>query len=81
MQPFSGVPGVPSGFYVPTPSDTLPLPAKAIALFVGVAGNVAIVGMDGTAVTVAVPAGAYLLGPINQVKATGTTASGLLAYY
>ena len=69
-----------------TPSDTVNIPRNAAgefpaAIFVGVAGNISIVGADGeAAVFQNVPVGTL---PVRarRVNATGTTATGLIGLY
>jgi hypothetical protein len=62
------------------PSDTLPVPPATNALFVGGAGNVAVL-MRGATVPVVLPAVAGVTIPISpaRVMATGTTATGIAA--
>ena len=63
-----------------TPSDSADLPLKARSLYVGGAGNVALVTMGGSTVTfVGVPAGGYVLSTVARVLATGTTATNIVA--
>lgn len=70
-----------------TPSDTLSLSDASgnsvqARIYVGGAGNVAVVTSLGTAVTfTAVPAGSYIDVLVSQVKATGTTATSMVAIY
>ncbi len=71
-----------------TPSDTNDLPSPISRIYVGVAGDIAVLGYspmgtaDTTAVTFkAVPAGWWSVGSqISRVLATGTTATNLLAF-
>lgn len=61
-----------------TPSDTDELRVPIDGIYVGVAGNVACV-CNGNSVTLTLAAGGpYFVGQITQVKATGTTATGLV---
>ncbi len=62
------------------PSDTEQLPTRPRAIRVGVSGNVCAVGRDGVVVTFRDCAAGEILDirPI-QIKATGTTASNLVA--
>lgn len=63
-----------------TPSDTAPLAVASKRLWVGGAGNVALVTVGGDSVTyVGVPAGTYLQVRAQQVMATGTTATNIIA--
>lgn len=66
-----------------TPSDADDLPDGACrALYVGGAGNVSVVTLDGDEVTfVGVAAGTALPVRLTAVKSTGTTATSLLALY
>jgi hypothetical protein len=76
-----------NGAYVAvTPSDTVPLPSPVRALYVGVAGDVAVFGIvagqvDASATVLkAMPQGWTILPmPIAQVGLTGTTATNLVA--
>lgn len=65
-----------------TPSDSALLTVPSKRLWVGGAGNVALVTVRGTALTyTAVPAGTYLNVRAQQVKSTGTTATNIVAEY
>lgn len=69
-----------------TPSDTVDIAkvdyAYPRALWIGVAGNVAVVTPDGTAATyVGVAAGTLLPIQTRRVNATNTTATDLVAIY
>jgi hypothetical protein len=65
-----------------TPSDSTPLSPGALALYVGVAGDVTAIMLSGATVLFsAVPAGSVLPIQVTQVKATGTTASGIVAIW
>lgn len=49
------------------------------SIFVGVAGDVVVVALDGSEATFTVPAGCYIGSlRVKRVKSTGTTASGLV---
>jgi len=62
-----------------TPSDTVNLQATARGIYVGGAGNITAVMMDGTVVLfTAVPVGSILPVEVNRVNATGTTATALV---
>lgn len=65
----------------PADSDLAAMPTKA--LYVGVAGNVAVVmAGGGSAVTfVGVPAGAILPIRVDRVNSTNTTATSIVALY
>jgi hypothetical protein len=62
---------------VPADAD-LAVPARS--LYVGGAGNVAVIGLDDSAAVTltAVPAGTILPVSVKQVKSTGTTATGIV---
>ena len=65
-----------------SPSDDDELATVSRALFVGGAGDVAVVMLSGDAVTYAgVTAGSFLPIRVKQVKATGTTATLILNLY
>ena len=65
-----------------TPSDSAQLTFVSKRLWVGGAGNVQLITAGGEAVTyVGVPAGTYLTVRAVQVKATGTTATNIVAEY
>jgi hypothetical protein len=65
-----------------TKSDTANLPVASKRLWVGGAGNVALVTVKGTTLTyTAVPAGTYLYVRAQQVLSTGTTATNIVAEY
>ncbi len=65
-----------------TPSDTANLPTDCKRLWVGGAGNVKLTTVGGSTVTyTAVPAGTYLQVRAQQVFATGTTATNIVAEY
>lgn len=63
-----------------TPNDGADLPMRPLAIVVGVAGNVSMVDIDGSTVTIALPAGIHRLRPV-RVRATSTTATGLVALW
>lgn len=67
------------GFAI-TPSDVSDLSATTRAIYVGTAGNLAVTLASGDAITFAnVPAGAVLPVQAVAVKATGTSATDLVA--
>jgi hypothetical protein len=68
----------PSGMVAITPSDTAFV--DLVGLTVGAAGNIACVDSLGVATTVAMAAGQTLACRIVQVKATGTTATGVVGF-
>jgi len=64
------------------PSDSTPLSGQVSAFFVGTGGSVVVVTAAGSTVTFAnVPSGTTVPLAISQVKATGTTATGIVALY
>lgn len=64
-----------------TPADS-ELARPAYQVWVGGAGDLAVVTQGGTAVTfAAVPAGTLLRIQCKQISATGTTATGIVAIY
>ena len=63
------------------PSDSSDLTQETRALYVGGAGDLAVVMASGQTVTFAVPAGSLLPVRVDRVKATGTTATDLLGLY
>lgn len=67
---------------VVTKHDVNELTHASRILWVGGAGDVAAIMVDGTALTlVAVPAGSALPICVKQVKSTGTTATNMVALY
>lgn len=67
-------------FFAVTPSDSTALTKKARALYVGGTGDVTAVDPSGNAVTFSsVQAGTVLPIYTSQVKATGTTATNIVA--
>jgi hypothetical protein len=72
-----------AGLYSVTPSDTTVLTPLPRALYIGAAGNIAIVAEDNTAavVFVAVSAGQTLAVRAKKVMSTGTTATNIVAMY
>ncbi|HTK34467.1 MAG TPA: hypothetical protein VL358_04165 [Caulobacteraceae bacterium] len=70
---------IPTGAIAVTPSDTTQL--GLVGVYVGAAGDLAVVGGDGGAVTFpSVPAGVIIPMAITKVKTTGTTASGIVGF-
>jgi hypothetical protein len=62
-----------------TPSDTTELSAVSV-IYVGVTGNIALVTANGDEVTLQnAQAGSVIPVRVKKVKATGTTATGLIA--
>jgi hypothetical protein len=65
-----------------TPNDNTDLAVASKRLWIGGAGNVALITVKGTTLTyTAVPAGTYLMVRASRVKSTGTTASNIVAEY
>jgi hypothetical protein len=65
-----------------TPSDATPLATPAQVLWVGGAGALAVVTVGGQTTTIAsVPAGATVPIQVTQVRATGTTATSIVALW
>lgn len=64
-----------------TPSDTDELARYCRALYITGAGNVVVVTVDGSELTFAVIASQVLPVRCKQVKATNTTATGILALW
>lgn len=68
-----------------TPSDSTPLPDVTRYVYVGGTGNLTVIFADDASQTpvtfTAVPTGALLPIAVSQVKATGTTATGVLALF
>lgn len=65
-----------------TPSDTVNIPGGVPkGIYVGVAGNIALVSFEDVAVTLAnVPVGVHPLRP-KRINSTGTTATNIVALY
>lgn len=65
-----------------SPSDSADLANASKRLWVGGAGNVALITVGGETVTYnSVPAGTYLKVRASRVKATGTTATNIIAEF
>ena len=65
-----------------TPSDSTALATDARSLYIGTGGNVTLVTSGGDAVAFPnVPSGSILPVRTNQVRATGTTASNIVAIW
>lgn len=65
-----------------TPNDTANLPTYSKRLWIGGAGNVKLTTVGGSTVTyTSVPAGTYLQVRAQQVFASGTTATNIIAEY
>lgn len=70
---------IPTGALAVTPSDTDELTQVCRALEATVAGNIAVVFVDGTSATLVFGAGERKTGFFKQVKSTATTATGIIA--
>jgi hypothetical protein len=71
----------PAGYGVAvTPSDSTVLPMTR-ALYVGTAGNVRVDDINDTVTYTNVQAGSILPVQVSRVRATGTTASNIVALY
>ena len=69
-------------FQMATPSDTVDLNFKTRALYIGGAGNVAILNALGVAVVfIGLPVGAILPIVTGRVMLTNTTATNIVALY
>lgn len=64
-------------FFPITPADGVDLAVDVRAIIVNGAGNVAVTRSDGVNVVIPLPVGMFPLS-IRRVKATGTTATGLV---
>lgn len=65
-----------------TPSDTVDIPDRPRALYVGTGGNISAIDQNGNTVTFSnVLGGAFLpIGPV-RIRATGTTASNIVGIW
>ena len=86
MDKFSKFPTTPispaRGGITVAPGDTTELPQTSRALYVGQGGDVSVVSADGDVLVFeAVPTGSLLPIRANIVRATETTASGILALW
>lgn len=71
-----------AGAYAVTPSDSTPLAVVPRAVYVGSAGSLSAVMLSGETVSfAALQAGMIYPLRLRQVRATGTTAGGLVALY
>lgn len=71
----------PAGALAVTPSDAN-IFAVPVSIYVGTGGNVVVSPANGNAdVTVVVPSGGMIPFTVLAVKATGTTATGIIAVY
>lgn len=69
----------PRQYFAVTPSDTVDLAQIPQAIWIGSAGNLAVVGGDGNSVVFqSLAAGQYWIGAPSRVLATGTTATNLI---
>jgi hypothetical protein len=74
VEPFRGGAAV-------TPDDDADLPRKDCALYVGGAGDLSVVTADGSEIIIKNHPAGYVQGLIQRVKATGTTATDILALW
>lgn len=65
---------------VVTPSDTVDLTFVSRGIYVGVAGNLAVIMSGGQNLVIPVPAGLNPLA-VSRVLSTGTTATGIVAVW
>ena len=63
-----------------TPSDTTVLIPAPASIYINGAGNITLTGSDGVSATFTVPAGSLLPCRPSKVNATGTTATGIIAF-
>ncbi len=63
-----------------TPSDSTDLEYTTRGLYIGVAGNLSVVMAGGDTVIIPVQAGLHPLS-VSRVRATGTTATGIVAVW
>lgn len=65
-----------------TPSDTVDLTSLTRAVYVGSVGTLTVIMSNGTTVALAaVPAGTWLWISVSRVKATGTSAGSIVAFW
>ena len=67
--------------FVITPNDSVDLAILPRALRIGTAGDVVVTDIDGDDVTYTCVAGELLLFRAVRIKATGTTATGIIGWY
>lgn len=67
-----------TGAFEVTPNDSADLAKPARSLLIGVAGDLAVVMLNGDEVTLPVQAGYNPLS-VKRIKSTGTTATGIVA--
>ncbi|WJR67242.1 hypothetical protein QTA58_00260 [Neorhizobium sp. CSC1952] len=63
-----------------TPSDSTDLTHVSRGLYVGVAGDISVIMRGGQTVTISVQAGLHPLA-VSRVRASGTTATGIVAIW
>lgn len=77
-----GITGAITGAVAVTPSDSVNLTTPCRALYVGAAGNVSVVLLDGVAVTlVGLAAGVWHPMRVRRVNSTLTTATSIVCGY
>ena len=64
-----------------TPSDSTVISDASLGLYIGGAGTLAAAGVDGVVANFTVIAGQLVAGRFTLVKATGTTATGIVALF
>lgn len=78
----TGIGGPARNAAVVTPSDAADLPNATRALYVAGAGDISMITVGGQTVSLtAVPAGSILPLCVARVRATGTTATGMVAFW
>lgn len=68
--------GVAHDYFPITPSDGFDLATETREIIIAVGGNIVLTKLDGSDVTLTLPAGRFAL-RAQRVKATGTTATGI----
>jgi hypothetical protein len=64
-----------------TPNNGTDLPKRALALYAGVSGNIAVITAKGQTTTIPAIAGMPIPVVVTRVLVTGTTATGIIALY
>lgn len=77
MGPYIGYPN----FAPVVPSDAADLPSPCQGIMVTVAGNVVCRNLAGQDITIPVPVGVILPISTRRILATGTTATGIIAFW
>ena len=71
--------GAAYSFFPITPNDGADIAVETRWISLAVGGNLVVDRLDGTSVTLALPAGIFPL-VVQRVRATGTTATGIVGY-